>query len=64
MASPSGHPRRASACDARLMMIIYRQLHHLMIVEWGFAYTKLCWCSQAIIKSAGGIPFQKERGNG
>lgn len=32
------------------LMIVCLQLHHLMIVEQSFAYIKLLWCSQTIIK--------------
>jgi hypothetical protein len=35
------------------LMIVCLQLHHLMIVEQGFAYIKPLWCSQAIIKPYG-----------
>lgn len=36
-----------------LLMIVCLQLHHLMIAEQDFAYIKLLWCSQAIIKTDG-----------
>lgn len=35
------------------LMIVCLQLHHLMIVEQGFAYIKPLWCSQTIIKPDG-----------
>ena len=35
------------------LMIVCLKPHHLMIVEQGFAYIKLLWCSQTIIKPGG-----------
>jgi hypothetical protein len=34
------------------LLIVYRQLHHLTIVEWGFAYIKPRCCYFTIIKPA------------
>jgi len=40
MASPSGDLRHVSAGHLPILMIVYRQLHHLMIVKQAFAYIK------------------------